>query len=131
MTNYFQRPTPQQIQQELSQFIGTQHYYLSHLLPQFVYTDGIKHMAEICQAYWLIDAILSYQLSEIIRSQKELQEFQVWKLEVNQDNDSAILSCEDGNKSVILTQEIESTDFPLKEFSCYLINKILLLTSEY
>lgn len=131
MTHISQRPTPQQIKEELRQFTGTENYYRYTLLPSFVYTDGIKYMAEICGAFWLIDTILSYQPSKIIRTEQRLQSFQFWRLKVNQEEHSAVLSCEDGDGTVVLTQEIDFTDFPLTEFTCYLIDRVLLLSSEY
>jgi hypothetical protein len=131
MTNTSHRPTPSQIQAELRQFIGTENYYRHSLLRSFVYTDGLKYMAEICGAYWLIDAILSYQSSKIIRTHHRLMQFQFWRLKVNLENHSAVLSCEDGDGTVVLTQELEFTDFPLAEFTCYLINRVMLLPSEY
>ncbi len=131
MTKTSQRLTPQQIKAELAQCTGTQFYFRYTLNSKFRYTEGILHMAKICEAFWLIDAIMSYQREEIITEDQKLQEFQLWKLQVNQETDTAVLSCEDGNKNLILTQEIEFTDFPLAEFSCYLIDKVLLLTSEY
>ena len=114
----------------LAQFTGTENWYRHSLGRQFLYTDGVKYVAEEAGAYWLIDAIISYQYDPRIKNNQGLQEFQLWKLEVKEDR-SAILVCEDGNDVVILTQEIPFTDFPLSKISFYLESKVLLLPSEH
>jgi hypothetical protein len=53
----------QDIINELSQFWGTENYH-KHWLG-LVYTDGIKAMAELCGAYWLIDVVASYEKVKI------------------------------------------------------------------
>ncbi|MCA9398961.1 MAG: hypothetical protein KC618_04365 [Candidatus Omnitrophica bacterium] len=105
---------------ELNQFIGTEHYY-RHLLG-FNYTDGVKFMAERGKAYWLIDAIASY---------KRREPFQVWTLKVNDDKSAVLEMREDSDKPALIKQEIPFTDFPLKFIELFLIDGVLLLTSEY
>ena len=58
------------------------------------------------------------------------EEFQVWKLAVNSDQ-TASLSCEDGNDRVIITKKIEYTDFPLNEIVFYYRDNVLMLPNEY
>jgi hypothetical protein len=87
-------------------------------------------MAEICEAYWLITAIFSWQIQEKVK--KEV--FQLWRLEYidKEKGDEAVLICEDGNKNVITRQEISYTDFPLSEgIELFLDNGVLMLPSEY
>jgi len=72
---------------ELRQFSGTEHWY-KHL-SGYLYTDGVQYVAQNGGAYWLVDKILF-----TTRAKNNLQEFGVWKLEVNEDK-SAILICED------------------------------------
>ncbi len=72
---------------ELRQFSGTEHWY-KHL-SGYLYTDGVQYVAQEGGAYWLVDKILL-----TTRAKNNLQEFGVWKLEVNQDK-SATLVCED------------------------------------
>jgi hypothetical protein len=111
----------------LEQFTGTQNHY-KHLLG-ILYTDGIKHLAEEAGAYWLIDAIASWQISPKVKRDPMLQEIQFWKLRVN--NNSAILTCERDEDDIVLTQEIDYTDFPLESVTLYLTNRVLMLPSEY
>lgn len=47
-------------QLDLSPFTGTEHWY-KHWLGGLLYTDGVKYVADQAGAYWLIDAIASYQ----------------------------------------------------------------------
>lgn len=110
---------------DLNQFIGTEHYY-KHWLG-FNYTDGVKYLAEKAKAYWLLDLIGSYQSGK--KGRKE--PFQIWTLEVNEDNSAVAYMKEDSNSPILVKQEIPLTDFPLKTIQLYLIDGVLLLPSEY
>lgn len=101
---------------ELNQFSGTEHYY-KHLFGRLVYTDGVQYLAENAGAYWLIDAIASYQGSKQL-STPSLKEFQLWELK--KVGKSAILTCKaDSGVKPAVSQEIEFTDFPLDEIKLY------------
>lgn len=115
---------PNQIKAELDQFTGSENYY-QHLFG-IVYTDGIKYLAEVCQCYWLIDLVASWQTDPKVKQ----EDFQVFKLRVNEDK-SAHVSIEDGNDNIIATQEIEFTDFPLDEIDLWFANKVVYLPSEH
>lgn len=112
----------------LHQFTGTGNYYRHPL--GIVYTDGVQYLAQEAGAYWLIDAIASWQIDPVILNDWMLQEIQFWKLQVNSDN-SAVLSCERDTDDVVLTQDIPFTDFPLESIKLYLNHKVLMLPSEY
>ena len=106
---------------DLSQFIGTVNYH-RHWLGG-VYTDGVQYLAEQVGAYWLIDAIFSYRRRE---------SFQIWTLKKNADDNGAVLTMqEDTGEPIKVRQKIPYTDFPLDQISLYLIDGVLLLTSEY
>lgn len=109
--------------ENLNNFHGTENYYTNPLYP-FEYTDGIKYLAENGGAYWLLDAIASWQ--------KELDSSQIqfWRLKVNA-NSSAVLTCERDRDDVVITQQIPFTDFPISEVTLYLCDNVLLLPSEY
>lgn len=96
-----------------------------HSPSRLVYTEGVRYMAEEASAYWLIDAIMSWQTNP--RAQAE--EFQLWVLTVAS-NRTAELLMDDGNGNVILRQKIAYTDFPLAEVRLYFENQVLLLPSE-
>lgn len=113
----------------LEQFTGSETFYL-HSSKRLSYTEGVKYLADHANAYWLIDAIASYQDSPQISRDPMLKEIQFWKLRVSND-DSAILTCERDSDDIALTQKIEYTDFPLLGITLYLTNSVLMLPTEY
>ena len=113
------------LKHELKQFTGSESYYKNPLFRGYVYTEGVKYLAEQANAYWLIDYILSNQLELKLRSQP----FQVWKMVVQ--DDSAAVTVEDGNDNEIISFTIGYTDFSLEEITLWLVDKTLLLPSEY
>ena len=123
--------SPEEIREMLVQATGTEQYWRA--FPnndKFLFTDGVKLMAEMCGAFWLITAVFSWQGKAKVRSEP----FQVWILRFidKEKGDNALLICEDGNKKELTRQEIEFTDFPLPEgIKLYLVDNILLLPSEY
>lgn len=111
---------------DLAQFTGTEQLYRHGLVRHILYTDGVQHVAEAGEAYWLIDKIACSQLDKQIAA----QEFQVWTLTVKDDL-SAELVCTDGNGNTITEERIGYTDFPLPEIKFYVTNNTILLPSEY
>ena len=53
-----------------------------------------------------------------------------WKLLVRPDQ-TATLTCDDGNGNIVYRKTIEHTDFPLDEIAFYFIDNVILLPSEY
>ena len=93
------------------------------------YTDGVYLVATKGKAFWLLSVVLSYQIYPLLNS-LELKNFQLWELTVNEDR-SALITCREGEDSpVIISQEIERTDFPLPSLQLYLIDGTLMLPSE-
>ena len=120
--------TVKEIQKTLPHFSSTENYY-RHILGGFNYTDGVRYVAQSCEAYWLIDAIASYQFNRHIRTNQDLQRLQIWKLQVN--DKKGILSLERDTDQRVLTQKIPYTNFPLPEIRFYLADKVLMLPTEY
>ena len=114
----------EEIQRNLSQFIGSVVLYQMPYF-QFKYTEGVKYVAEACEAYWL----LTDSGIECMNLSKD-EGLIVVKL-VRNDDDSAQLIYEDGNYNNLKTVEISYTDFPLKEIKFYFIDGIMLLPTEY
>lgn len=112
---------------DLGQFTGTECWYRHAVNRNILYTDGIQYVAEQAGAYWLIDEIAFAQTNRTIRH----EEFQVWKLEVNLPQSTAILICEDGNGRIFYRKKIGYTDFPLDEITIYFVDQVILLPSEY
>ena len=113
---------------ELAQFTGTTTYY-SHPLG-LRYTDGVQYLAERGGAYWLLDAIASWQGDERVSQDPMLQQMQFWRLTVNDDR-SALLVCDRDKGDMAVSQEIAWTNFPLEQITLYCQQGVLLLPSEY
>ena len=111
------------LEDELQQFHGTQHYYRN--FTGLLYTDGIKYLADRAGAHWLIDLVGSYQ------PQLRHIPFQLWGIEVGDDNSALVTMVEDTDEPIQVKQDIPFTDFPLANFSFYCIDNVMLLKSEY
>ena len=110
----------------LQQFTGSESWYRHGINRNVLYTDGAKFVAEAGGAYWLLDTIALCQTKSRVRA----EEFQVWKLAVQVDR-TATLTCEDGNGSIVHTERIPFTDFPLDEISLWFANGVIYLPSEH
>lgn len=75
-----------------------------------------------------MDAIASHQTKQFL-SNPNLREFQIWHLQVK--DNSGVLICEWDTNQEVLRQEILYTDFPLPDIKLYLVEKVLMLPSEY
>lgn len=137
MTNTMntEQMTADDIRSALKYFYGTENYYrFFKELPTFLCTDGVKTMAEICGAYWLIQEIaLHISLSWRMRGEN----FVVYRLNFDTDRygrpkKSAKLTADDGNGNALGQINIPYTDFPLPEgIKLYYDNGVLMLPTEY
>ena len=89
-------------------------------------TCGVKDLLEEKSCYWLMDAILSYQMYPKVRKEA----FQSWKLS-RVKKDKFLLTCDDGNGNILAKQSIPFSDFPDDTCNIWLCDKVLLLPSEY
>lgn len=89
------------------QFTGTDRYF-SGPNRVLVYTEGVQYLAEAAQAYWLIDAVASWQVQPKVRAEP----FQAWSL--THQTTGWRLQADDGNGNILATQMIEYSDFPLE-----------------
>ena len=112
-------------QSDLEQFTGTEQYF--YHLNAFRYTSGVRYLAEHGEAYWLLDAIASYQQQDGV---KEVP-FQIWILTKNDDDSAKLIMKEDVNQPILVSQDIPYTDFPLTSIKLYFIDGVLILPSEY
>src|SRR5664280_1939398 len=119
-----------EIKRALREFRGTEKYY-KHLFPgksPIILTDGCNFVREHMNAYWLFDAILSYQTEKILRDVN----FQIWELRQQRKDLSWLLSCRpDSDKNPLITQVLEFSDFKIEEIKIWLIGNVALLPSEY
>jgi len=117
----------QKILNELSQNTGTEHYYKIPLTDGYVYTDGVRNLLLSCGCYWLISDI-GIELSFNKKIQKP---FLILGIKVNDDKSAVITLKEDSDLKPIYEKEIPYTDFPLREYEFYIIDKVMLLKGEY
>jgi hypothetical protein len=117
-----------QLKSELRNFCGTETWFRHSLFRKYLYTEGVQFLAEQAGCYWLLDKIFACQ--SCVAKLAE-QEFIVWKLILDEEGKGAKLICTDGNYESLYSENILSTDFPLKEITFYFQNNVLLLTSEY
>ena len=116
--------TPEIIRATLAQAYGTSQYW--KVYPDLLITDGVKLMAEMCNAYWLLQDAFIWLHSDKLKG----EEFIVFKLTL--DEHSALLSIEDGNYNILAKQDIPFSDFPLQEgIIMYWCDNVLMLPTEY
>lgn len=105
--------------------LGSENFY-KHQPSETIYTDGVKNLAEACQAYWLIDLIISHQCKMCV----SLERFQVWDLKRENDNVFNIVPT-DGNNFKIASQHIPFSDFPCDAATLWLVDGCLMMPKEY
>ena len=115
---------------DLIQFCGSSEFF-QHWTKRLIYTEGVHYMAEHGGAYWLIDAVASYQPDKRITSRPDLVDFQLWELAVAEDKHATLTMRGDSGQPAVITQEIPFTDFPLEQIKFYVCNGTLMLPSEY
>ncbi len=104
---------------------GSDNFY-SHNPSLILYTESVKALADQCQAYWLIDLIISHQCKQEINNQR----FQTWQLMRKKDTSYHIFAT-DGNDIIIVNQYIPYSDFPYDAATLWLVDGCLLLPAEY
>jgi hypothetical protein len=115
----------EQILEELRYCSGTESY---HKIPfsDLIYTDGINELIEKAGCWWLVS-----DMGILISATKKLQkDFLILSIKVNEDNTAEVTLKEDSNLKPIYSKVYNYTDFPLKEFELYIIDKVMLLKSE-
>jgi hypothetical protein len=114
--------TPDDLKASLEQFYGSE-TMTRHWTGRIIMSEGVVFLAEKAGAHWLTDLIASMQMSRI-----KQEEFQVWKLV--KVGGGATITCDDGNGQVLMTRQIEFTDFPLDDITLWLEFGTLMLPSE-
>ena len=126
-----------EIKSNLAQCIGTEGWHRVRKGDNsFLFTDGVKMMAEMCEAYWLITYIYSYQTALPKHIHDDMQ---VWEVVVYENNHAKI-TLSGGNLKKIFAEEIPFTDFPLRDIKLWVeqtgdmdgnLTNVLLLPSEH
>jgi len=122
--------TINELNQKLAGFTGTINWH-RHWTNLLAYTDGVKAMAEVAGAFWLIAGVASWQIQKKVAR----CDFQVWTLTVNEDRTAVLEMREDSDQPVLVTQQIPYTDFPPGTFKLWIEDsgreRVLLLPSEH
>ena len=118
-----------ELDSQIRQFTGTENWY-KHQFTGFLFTDGVKYCGDNFGIYWFIDIVF------FANKPKLLDEFQVWKLTKNLEDDSCTIIADNGDedenglKKVLYYQRIPFTDFPAESITLFFTNTVLLLPSE-
>ena len=123
---------PSTLQAQLAQFHGSTTRTRHALVPSVLVTEGVVFLAKAAGAHWLTDVIASY----IHDARASQEEFQVWRLVVDANTSTGVITMTDGDSDeAIVTQRLDYTDFPLSEITVWLVREgarwIMLLPSEY
>ncbi len=122
--------TIDELNQKLAGFTRTINWY-RHWTNLLSYTDGVKTLAEAVGAFWLIDAIASWQFKPKVAQ----CDFQVWTLIVKEDQTATLQMQEDTGMQPVVTQQLVYTDFPFGTFFLWVEGtgreRVLLLPSEH
>lgn len=116
----------QELSSSLNSFTGTENYYFHNMVQKMHYTDGVRHFAQNAGggAYWFLDEI-AFEIFPLHVSQP----FMLIELQVK--DTSANIMVSDGDNHEVFTKHIGYTDCPEGDWKFYLIDNIVLLTSEY
>lgn len=92
--------------------------YKHSLRPKVVYSEGVKFVAETCEAYWLIDVLYSHITPRLLADG-----FAVMTLKLNKTGSGAKFEANDGGKGKakrLAVQNIPFTDFPVREIKFFI-----------
>jgi hypothetical protein len=119
--------TKEEFELELANFTGSSQLHKYHILDYSIaFTDGVRFLVEEGHAWWLPDLILSFQWRPRVYN----EEFQVWTL-LKQKDETWTITCTDGNDAVLCRQHLPYSDFPIESLKLYVVDKTIMLTSEY
>jgi hypothetical protein len=117
--------TADEIRSKLSECYCTSAYH-SGIGQNILLTDGAFLMAELCNAYWLLHIIVSYQ------NMLGKKGFQVWKLIIEPGYRCGKVICDDGSGKILVERELDDTDFPLPEgITLWKEGDVILLPREH
>ena len=110
-------PSPSQLRGELATFTGSEVFYRHTFSRQVIYTEGIRFLAEVAGAYWLLDELafsyMSEQMREACAADPRLRSMQFWTLHVTNSQGELTMRA-DADVEPAITKLISFTDFPLE-----------------
>lgn len=107
-------------------FTGSEHAYKYKF--DYIFTDGIKFIAEETNSFWFLDVVISYKFDDYKRM-KDVY-YQHWTLQRIDDTDSFLIEGRNDDMETVITQKIEFSDFPFNKYEIMIINDTILLPSE-
>jgi len=108
--------------------MGTENYWV-HLFG-LKYTDGVKAHAALAEAWWLIDAIASYQ-PDLKRHEEKHRWWMVWQLKVKKDGTAVLTARSDTGERPFITQKLEFTTHPEGEWDFWQEGNVLIIPEEH
>jgi hypothetical protein len=112
------------LQDDLRQFTGTEQYHFNPLYKWLKYTDGVKYFAQNAGAYWFLD-IVGTEYHDLAKTEPFLV------INFLSQNNQATIQAEDGDYKELALRHIDFTDCPEGKYKFFLIDDVLLLSSEY
>ena len=118
------------IRNDLAYYSGTENYYKVSPFGNLKASDGIHHLQESTESYWLTDIVASVQHTPKIKANSE---FIVWKIEKYSDDSFKVTAWSDTpyKSKKLYEQEGGYTDFPLNDYEFYQEGDVLLLKGEH
>ena len=116
--------TSVELQTALRQYFGGGDIFLYSPNHNFHYTEGVLAFAEGAEAFWLLDIVAT----EIVQLQHDEGFI---KVVMTSKDGKALVTCGDGNNNIFYSKSIDFTDAPEGTWEFYLIDFLLLLTTEY
>lgn len=104
--------------EDLKHFTGDLVRFRNAINPIVIYTPGIKHVADVGEAYWLVDAIAiwigtSYH-DKAAEADERLRDMIFWTLTVQADKSALLEGRAESGEDPAYRLVIPYTDFPLE-----------------
>lgn len=137
------RCTPEALQSTIDHYIGGSDGRTRHPLNRsFIYTEGVKEIAELAGAYWLLDILATECAPALLKLFLDKEDwFQLVTFTVNDSSAGMLTMASDLNKPAIWSRSLEYTDFPPGQWKLYLAvdqvvepgrtNVVAMLPTEY
>jgi hypothetical protein len=111
---------------ELNNHIGTSAYHHNHYYPWLKYTDGVESFAQHAGngAYWFLD-IIGTELKQLATEQDFLC------ITLKSESFRGHIIATDGNDKILYQKKIPFTDCPTGDYTFFLTNSVMMLSSEY
>jgi hypothetical protein len=118
--------TTAELKNALANFYGTDSYHFNPMYKRMLYTDGVKFFFENAGngAYWFSD-ILGTEVMQVHKKEAFLH------ITLSSDGGAGLIEVDDGNDNILWSRTLDYTDCPDGDWHFYLVDNVLMLTSEY